>query len=633
MSFPSLWRLRLLVQLGLAFTVFTLAPRAASQPQITLQVDATQIQLKIVRVRMEMAVQPGPLTLYYPKWIPGEHSPDGPIDSVTGLVMKAGGQTLPWRRDLLDVFTFHLEVPPGAAMLEASFDYIEPSGGPFTGGASATDKMAVIDWHQDLLYPAGMPAREITYQPSLRLPGGWKYGTALPVDHESGGEIEFKPADLERLVDSPVIAGEYFNAVDVTPPGEPIHHEIDLAGDSASAVDMSSSLRKEYTNLVAESAKLFDTRHYRDYHFLLSLSDHVAHFGLEHHESDDSRIGEDGLTTGRVSSASLLPHEFVHSWNGKFRRPADLTTPDYEQPMKTDLLWVYEGLTDYLGPVLTARSGLWAPEQYRDHIASIAAELGPGRPGRTWRSLQDTTLAPLLHGGFGGGWLNWKRDADYYDEGDLVWLWVDTIIREVSRGQKSIDDFCRLFYDGPNNGPEVKTYTFDDVVSALNQVAPYDWAKFFHERLDSLSPEAPVGGIEAAGWKVDYTDQEPEGGRRGGGGPRGNSLNATYSLGLTLGANGRVTDAVWNGPAFRAGITPGMQVVAVNGRRFTSEVFETALRGTKTSAEPLQLLVENNDYFKTVSIDYHGGPRFPHLVRIEGKPDLLGDIIKARVSQ
>ena len=632
MPFLPLTRLRRLVQFLLAFSALTLAPRAATGPQITLQVDATQIRLKIVRVRLDLPAPPGPLTLYYPKWIPGEHGPDGPIDNLTGLEMKAGGRALPWRRDLLDVFTFHVDVPPGAGALEISFDYIEPAGGPFTGGASATDKMAVIVWNQDLLYPAGFPAKDITYKPTLRLPEGWKYGTALPVDHESGNEVEFKPVDLEQLVDSPVITGEYFNAVDVTPNGEAIHHEMDLAGDSASAVDMSSALRKNYTNLVAESEKLFGAMHYRDYHFLLSLSDHVAHFGLEHHESDDSRIGEDGLTAGRVSSASLLPHEFVHSWNGKFRRPADLTTPDYEQPMKTDLLWVYEGLTDYLGPMLTARSGLWTPEQYRDHIASIAAQLGPGRPGRTWRDLQDTTLAPLLHG-YGGGWANWKRGADYYDEGDLVWLWVDTIIRDVSHGHKSIDDFCHIFYGGPNNGPEVKTYTFDDIVSTLNQVAPYEWAKFFHERLDSLSPEAPVGGIEAAGWKVDYTDQESEGARRGTGGPRAVSVNATYSLGLTLGADGRVMDSIWDGPAFRAGITPGMQVVAINGRKFTTEVFDNALRGTKTSTEPLQILVESDDYFKTASIDYHGGPRFPHLVRIEGKPDLLSDIVKARASQ
>lgn len=626
-------RPRPLVLLIAALLFAAVAVSAASEPEITLSVDATQVPLKIIRVHMEMAAKPGPLTLYYPKWIPGEHGPDGPIADLTGLEITGGGRTIPWQRDLLDVFTFHLDVPEGVGSLEVSFEYLEPSGGgAFTAGGSATDKMAVIIWNQDLLYPGGAPAQEIIYKPTLRLPEGWKYGTALPIEHESGNEIQFKPVALDRLVDSPVITGIYFRAVDVTPPGEPIHHEIDLAGDSEAAIQMSPELQKHYTNLVAESGKLFGTRHYRDYHFLLSLSDHVAHFGLEHNESNDSRVGENGLTTGRVRMASLLPHEFVHSWNGKFRRPADLTTPDYEQPMKTDLLWVYEGLTDYLGPVLTARSGLWTPEEYRDRIAGIAAQLGPDRPGRTWRSLQDTTLAPLLRG-FGGGWGNWKRGSDYYDEGDLVWMWVDTIIRSVTNNKNSIDDFCHIFHGGPNNGPEVKPYTFDEIVSTLNQVAPYDWANFLHERLTSLSPDAPVGGIEAAGWKVEYTEQEPRGGGGGGGGPAGNFLNASYSIGLAIGGDGHVQDSIWDGPAFRAGITPGMQVVAVNGRRFTPEVFNAALRATKTSTDPMQLLVVNDDYYKTCTIDYHGGPRFPHLVRIEGKPDLLSEIIKARASQ
>jgi len=617
----------------IAIIAFAFAAGAHAQDgsPIALRVDASQVALKIVHVRLQMPAKPGPLTLYYPKWIPGEHGPDGPIASVTGLEMKAAGQTVRWQRDLLDVYTFHVEVPQGAKSLEISFDYIEPSSGPYSGGASATDKLDVIEWNQEVFYPGGAPARDIVYQPTLRLPAGWKYGTALPVEHESGDEIEFKPVDLERLVDSPVSAGQYYRVVEVTPPGEPIHHEMDLAGDSVAAIDISPELCKEYTNLVAESRKLFGSRHYRDYHFLLTLSDHVAHFGLEHNESNDSRVGENGFTTGRVRMASLLPHEFVHSWNGKFRRPADLTTPDFEQPMKTDLLWVYEGLTDYLGPMLTARSGLWTPEEYRDYIAGIAAALGPGRPGRTWRDLQDTTLAPLFSG-FGRGWLDWKRDADYYDEGDLVWLWADTIIRNVTHHQKSIDDFCRLFFGGPNNGPEVRPYTFDELVSALNEVAPYDWAKFFHERLTSLSPNAPLGGIEASGWKVEYNDQEPRGEGRGGG-PRGPSLNATYSVGLTIGNDGHVQDSIWDGPAFRAGVVPGMEIVAVNGRRFTPEIFNAALRATKTGTEPLQLIVVNDDYYRTVTIDYHGGRRYPHLVRIEGEADMLSEITKARASQ
>ncbi|HEV3275288.1 MAG TPA: M61 family peptidase [Terriglobia bacterium] len=622
------------VILTLAFAAANMMAAARGGPPITLTVDATEIALKIIRVHMEVPAQPGPFTLYYPKWIPGEHEPDGPIDAVTGLQMKAGGATVPWHRDLLDVYTFHVDIPRGASSLQIDFQYLEPTGGggPFTAGGSATDKMAVIEWNQETFYPAGAPARDIMFKPTLRLPDGWKYGTPLPVDHESQSGIEFKPVDLERLVDSPVIMGEYFNNVDVTPPGEPIHHEIDMAGDSAASVEMSPDLRQHYVNLVAETGKLFGTRHYRDYHFVLSLSDHVAHFGLEHNESNDSRVGENGLTTGRVGMASLLPHEFVHSWNGKFRRPADLATPDYEQPMKDDLLWVYEGLTDYLGPILTARSGLWTPDQYRNAIAGIAAQLGPGRPGRTWRDLEDTTFAPLIRGGFGGGWFNWKRGSDYYDEGDLVWLWVDVMIRSLTNDQKSIDDFCHIFHGGPNNGPEVKPYTFDEIVSTLNQVAPYDWAKFLRERLDSHSPEAPAGGIEAAGWKVDFNDQEAPGGR-GGGGRGGNFVNAVYSVGLSISGDGHVGDCIWDSPAFKAGIIPGMTVVAVNGRRFTPELFGAALRATKSGSEPIELLVENDDYFRTVRIDYHGGPRYPHLVRIEGKPDILSEIIKARAAQ
>ena len=309
--------------------------------------------------------------------------------------------------------------------------------------------------------------------------------------------------ELNRLVDSPVIAGQYYRAVDITPPGEPIHHEIDMVADSAEALNMTPEQQKKFTNLVAESGKLFGSRHYRDYHFLLTLSDHVAHFGLEHHESNDSRTGERALISpdGDRRVGSLLSHEFMHSWNGKFRRPADLSTPDFEKPMQTDLLWVYEGLTDFLGPLLAARSGLWTQQQYRDNLANIAAELGPGRPGRTWRPLQDTADAiPGRFSSYGAG-ASWKRGADYYAEGDLIWLEVSMIIEHESHGKKSIEDFCHLFHGGPNNGPELKTYTFDQLVQTLNSVVPYDWAKFFHERLMSTSPQSPQGGIEMGGWK------------------------------------------------------------------------------------------------------------------------------------
>lgn len=597
---------------------------------ITLTVDATQAKEKILRTREVIPVKPGPMTLYYPKWIPGEHEPSGPVGNVAGLKFTANGKSIPWRRDLLDVFTFHVDVPEGADSLEADFEYLESSGGPFSGGASATDKLVIVSWNQNLIYPAGEPGSEITFNPTLKVPEGWKYGTPLPIENAAGNEITFKPVALNRLVDSPVIAGEYYRAVDVTPPGEPIHHEIDMVADSAEALDMSPELQKKFTNLVAESGKLFGARHYRDYHFLLTLSDHVAHFGLEHHESNDSRENERALLTpgGQRSVGGLLSHEFMHSWNGKFRRPADLTTPDYEAPMETDLLWVYEGLTDFLGPLLAARSGLWTPEQYREELANIAASLGPGRPGRTWRPLQDTAdaIPGMFRGAYGAG-ASWRRGADYYEEGDLIWLEVSMIIHDQSHGKKSLEDFCHLFHGGANNGPELKTYTFDQLVDALNSVVPYHWAQFFHERLTSTSPQSPTGGIRAGGWKVEFNDKPPE--NRGRSSRQfGGGVDAAYSLGLQISGNGAVEDSLVGGLAYEAGIMPGMKVVAVNDRAFTPDLVNDAIKGSKTNAQTIHFLTVNDDYYKTYTVTYEGGPKYPHLVRVEGKPDLLDELSK-----
>ena len=393
-------RIRSYALLAAVLILAATAALALPGETIALSVDATRTQQKLLHAQEAIPVEPGPLTLYYPKWIPGEHGPDGPIASLTGLKFEAGGKTIPWQRDLLDVFIFHLEIPAGTSQLEASYDFIEPDGG------SATDKLMVLEWNEVVLYPAGIPARELTYEAKLTMPEGWKFGTPLPVESQSGSQITFKPIALDMLVDSPVITGEYYRSIDLTPPGEPIHHEIDMVADSEAALAMSAENEKEMTNLVAESGKLFGARHYRDYHFLLTLSDHVAHFGLEHHESNDSRLPERALLepSSGMMLGGLLAHEFVHSWNGKFRRPADLAVPYFQQPMETDLLWGYEGLTDYLGPMLAARSGLWTPDQYHEYLASIAAMLGPGRPGRTWRPLLDTAIGePGLGCGRGAG--------------------------------------------------------------------------------------------------------------------------------------------------------------------------------------------------------------------------------------
>jgi predicted metalloprotease with PDZ domain len=602
----------------------------APAPQITLSVDATNAPRKIFHVRLTIPAKPGSLTLYYPKWIPGEHGPTGPIQDVAGLKFTAGGKTLTWRRDLLDGWTFHVEVPAGASSIEASLDFISPAGseGIYTGGATATDKMAVINWNDVLLYPEGWPSDDLTYTASLRLPADWKFGTSLAVTSQSGGEVKFAPVPLTMLVDGPVITGEYLKVVPLNA-GQKPSVEMDVAADSAAALEAPAEVWEHYRNLVKQTDALFGAQHYRDYHFLYSLSDHVAHFGLEHHESNDSRLGERALVdpTKRLLGAGLLSHEFVHSWNGKYRRPADLATPDYEKPMQTDLLWVYEGLTEYLGEILTGRMGERTPEEFRDALANTAAELDH-TPGRAWRNLQDTADGVPAMQGAPRQWESWRRALDYYDEDELNWLWADTIIRQQTHGRKSLDDFCRIFHGPPSGPPQVKTYTFDDIVNTLNQVAPYDWRGFWTERLTNHGPGAPLGGVEGSGWKLVYDDTrsplvQAEEGDRG-------AVNAAYSIGLWLKSDGMVTDTVEGMPAAQAGIGPGMKVVAVNGRKFSKDVLGDALQVGKNSNTALELLVENTEYYKTYKLDYHGGEKFPHLVRDEGKPDVLSEIIKPR---
>ncbi len=608
--------------------ILTVPVLAATAPHISLAVDATEAPRKIFHARMTIPANPGTLTLYYPKWIPGEHGPTGPIQDLTGLKFTANGQTLKWRRDLLDGWTIHVEVPPGAGDVEASLDFISPPGseGLYTAAASATDKMSVISWNTMLLYPAGWTSDELTYEARLRLPAGWKFGTPLPVASRAAGEVKFKPASLTTLVDSPVITGEYLLVV---PLAENPRREMDIAADSAGALNVPPEVFDHYKSLVDQAEKLFGAHHYREYHFVYSLSDHVAHFGLEHHESNDSRSEERALVDWqkRLLAAGLLPHEYVHSWNGKYRRPADLTTPDFEKPMQDDLLWVYEGLTSYLGDLLSARSGVRTPEQYRDSLAQIAADLDH-RSGRSWRNLQDTADAVPAMQGAPHQWESWRRPLDYYDEDVLNWLWVDTIIRQQTHGKKSMDDFCHLFHGGQSGPPEVKTYTFDDVVNTLNQVAPYDWRGFWTERLTNHGPGAPLAGIEGSGWKLVYDETrselirtEEEQQRR---------ISAEYSIGLKLREDGDVTDTIEGMPAASAGIGPGMKVVAVNGKKFSADVLRDALREGKNSSAPFELLAESTDYYKTYKIDYHGGEKYPRLERDESKPDVLGNIIKPR---
>jgi predicted metalloprotease with PDZ domain len=614
----------LLMFLALVLTENPLSAQSAPGP-IHLTVDATQAPQKILHSHMQIPVEPGPLTLFYPKWIPGEHMPDGPIINVAGLQFSAGGKTIPWRRDLVDMFAIHLTIPQGITSLDADFDFLlsAPAAG-FSAGASATAYLTVISWNQVLLYPQGPPARNLTFVPSLRLPPGWKFATALPGPSPSGDTIHFDPVPLDTLVDSPVISGQYFKVIQLTPGAKP-SHEMDIAADKASSLVMPPEMEMHFKQLVEQAGALFDSRHYRDYHFLVTLSDDVAHFGLEHHESSDDRTAGNSLTdeAARNDFVDLLPHEFVHSWNGKFRRPADLATPDYEQPMKDDLLWVYEGLTEYLGEVLTTRSGLRNPETAREELAYVAAAYDH-RPGRSWRSLQDTADAAVFLYDAGGDWSNWRRGVDFYDEGELLWLDVDTTIRRLTGDKKSINDFCRAFYGGPGGEPALKTYTFEDLVGALNATAPFDWASFLRQKLDATPSNTPLESVENSGWKIVYNEQ-PNTFEQNGDSVR-KRLNLNLSMGLIVEDDGLVDDVLHDGPSYKAGIGPGMKITAVEGHAFTAEGLKDAIDTAKSSGTPIHLMLANGVDVRSYAVDYHGGLRYAHLERDASVPDYLSEI-------
>jgi predicted metalloprotease with PDZ domain len=596
-------------------------------PRIDLSVDATEAPRKIFHARLKIPASPGILTLYYPEWIPGNHEKTGAIEDLGGLQFTANGKVLTWRRDLLDGWVFHIDVPAGASMVEASLDFLSPATIDDSDPAeSATARTAILNWNTLLLYPAGWTSDELTYNASLRLPRNWKFGTSLTVASQSADDITFSPTSLTMLVDSPVIAGQHFRVVPLTQ--HPVV-ELDIAADSAAALDAPPEVFGHYKALVDQAQKLFGAYHFREYHFLYSLSDHVAHFGIEHHESTDSRKPERALVDPelRLLAAGLLPHEYVHSWNGKYRRPIGLSTANFEIPMQTDLLWVYEGLTSYLGDILSARSALRTPQEFRDTLAMAAADLDH-RPGRTWRNLQDTADGlPAMHAA-PDDWMSWRRPTDYYDEDILNWLWVDTIIREQTHNAKTIDTFCQMFFGPPGGPPTVKTYTFDDLVNGLNQTAAYDWRRFWNDRLTTLAPKAPVDGIERSGWKVVYDENPGEDIRAEE--DKLKKINASYSIGLSLRSDGTIVDTVEGMSAALAGIGPGMKVIAVNGRGFSSDVLREALRATKDGDQSLQLLIENTDYYATYELDYHGGEKYPHLVRSDARPDILGEIIAPR---
>ncbi len=591
---------------------------------ITLALDARETPRKLLHARETLTVTPGALTLVYPKWLPGEHAPDGAIDDLVGLKFSAGGRTLTWRRDPVDLFAFHVDVPQGVDTLDVSLDFLSAIGtGGFSSASSETAHLGIYSWNQVLLYPQGARTDDVMFRAGMQIPNGWKFATALPVSGQSAGQIDFAPVSLTTLVDSPVIAGEYLRVVPLdNNSSRPV--EADLVGDTASAIDIPADLTQKWKRLVQEADAMFGARHYNNYHFLLTLSDRVAHFGLEHHQSNDSRVPENSLS--QQNSIGVVAHEYVHSWNGKYRRPAGLATPDFQQPMVGDLLWVYEGLTQYLGYLLAERSGIWSESYYKERLAQIAAFLDT-EPGREWRPLADTTTAAQLLYFAPGQWTAYRRGTDFYDEGWLIWLDADTQIRQLTNGQKSIEDFTHLFHGGDSSAPMLKPYSFDDVVAALNQVAPHDWKGFLTARIYQVAPRAPLDGITTGGWRLVYTDVKNEYVKT----TDAERVEAGYSIGLRVRArDGVVNDVNLNSPAGKAGIGPGMQILAVNGLRFSAEVLRNAIKNSKGASGPMTIEFQNDDLVKTVSLDYHGGTREPHLERDADRPDVLAQILAPR---
>ena len=602
---------------------------AGAQAPITLNVDLRDAPKKILHATEEIPVSAGANTLVYPKWIPGEHMPSGPIDDMAGLFITANGQPLKWERDPIDMFAFHFNVPAGVTSVEAKMDFLAtPNGGSFTAGGSTSANLAMLSWNTLVLYPQGKKSADVMITPSVTLPAGWKYGTALePADEVGGESIGFKTVSLEKLIDSPVLTGRFFREIPLATNVTPKHY-LDMAADGPEDLAISQEHIDQFSKLVRETGELYKSRHYNSYHFLVTLSDQVLHFGLEHHQSSDDRVEPTTFVSDEkfVLDGLLLPHEFTHSWNGKYRRPIGLATPNYQDPMVGDGLWVYEGLTEYLGDVLAARCGIWTPEQYRDRLAGVAAVYN-NRPGRTWRDLQDTArMAQILYN-VGGPFDNWRRGTDFYDEGELVWLDVDTTIRKLTSGKKSLNDFTAVFEGlGGNTGPKVVPYTFEDVVAGLNGVVPYDWAKFLRFRLDTNRAEAPLGGLENGGWRLVYKDQpnswtvleESESG----------TVDFWYSLGLHVGEQGTVGDVLHDGVSDKAGIGPGMKLVAVNGREFVPNLLRAAIQDAKGTTQPIEFIVENTGFYKVIKVDYHEGEKFPALERVEGVPDRLDEILK-----
>lgn len=587
----------------------------AFSANMTLDVDASQVARRILHAHVQIPVSGTNVVLYYPKWSPGDHAPLGRVDQLTELVFHAGGKVIPWRRGLTDAFSFELSVPPGTSSVDADFDVRLPAPGNPLGGASA--RIMRLRWDMALLYPAGTSVQDMAVDATLTVPAGWGFATALPVASQAPGKVRFKTVSVDGLVDAPVLTGRYMRTVDLTP-GSVVGHRMAIAAETPEDLPASAAGFARYAQLIAESRALFGSEHYRNYTFLVAAGNYTGPgAGFEHGESSDNGVPADFFRTmdAATGESELLPHEYAHSWSGKYRRPADLTMGDFQQPAQTDLLWVYEGVTAHLGYVLASRSGFWTEEQAREYWAGIAAKVS-FESGRSWRSLQDTADAvPVtMMAQFNGyDWATWLRALDYYEEGALVWLEAGAIISEQTGGKRTLDDFLAAFYGGEGGHATVKTYTAQDVFDTLGRIAPYDWAGFFHARLTSLSPQAPLGGLERSGWRLVY-DATPNVFLR--------STVILYTIGLQVGGDGVVGDVARGGAPYAAGIVPGMKIVKVNGKDWVAKEFRPLLANAKPG-EKVELTTEYAGVTQVFSIDAGHGLRYPHLQRIPGTPDLL----------
>src|SRR3954470_21770280 len=544
---------------GTSVVHIPVAQDVAYSGSITLKVDLSDLDRKIFTVHESIPVKPGPLTLLYPEWLPGNHAPRGPIDGLAGLLISTGGHPVEWVRDPVNVYAFHLQVPAGAKQLELEFEYASPLVRD-QGRTTVTPDMLGLQWNTVVLYPAGFNATRISIAPSITLPEGWEFAGALEIEARRGANVRFKQTSLDSLVDSPLFAGRYFRSLDLDPGAKsPVH--LNVFADSADTLEVRPQQLAAHHKLVLETYAMLGPPHFDRYEFLLALSDHFGDIGLEHHRSSENRRPPSYFIDWEKGGAGrdLLPHEFSHSWNGKFRRPAGLATPDFNVPMHNSLLWVYEGLTNYLGAVLAARSGLWSEDFGRQSWASLAANMDRNRQGRAWRALEDTTEQPLITARRPLSWLSWQRTEDYYTEGELLWLDIDTRIRELTRDRKSLDDFAKAFFQVPG-ASRVSTYSFADVVQALKAVAPFDWEKYLNERLYGHGPGAPLEGLTRGGWKLVFAENPSEYVRSLE--DQRKAVDFTYSLGFSVSSiTGTLTEVRWGGPAYEAGLTMGTVLV------------------------------------------------------------------------